>query len=108
VERQRGLGVGCGPRTEFTPEHSNDRSIFSALQQQLVPGECTASPLGYRSGDTASGKKLSQGLLVFGELPQAGLDDAFSPIKELVDRGDPSSIAPKSRLVRWLSVNSSQ
>lgn len=54
-------------------------------KRQLVPGECNASPLGYRSGDTASGKKTAQGVLVFGEFPQAGLDDAFSPIEELVD-----------------------
>jgi len=55
------------------------------MQPRLVPGECHASRLGYRSGDTASGKKVSQGVLVFRELPQAGLDDTLSPIKELVD-----------------------
>lgn len=42
-------------------------------------------PLDYRSGDTASDEKISQGVLVFGELPQPGLDDTLSPVKELVD-----------------------
>jgi hypothetical protein len=63
-------------------------------------------PLGYRSDDTASGKIISQGVLVLGELPQAGLDDAFSPIQELVDlqKFEGSGIISQARQQRTASL----
>ncbi len=67
------------------PDNVKLIEAFGGRGERLCNAGDHAPPLSYRSGDTASGKKISQGMLVFGELPQAGLDDTLSPIKEPVD-----------------------